>query len=500
MYKKIVFFLLIGSLIVGSAIAATGPSNLVTVVIVPPARVTPGYMSGGAGAVVASCIYDWLFRIDSTGKVAPSLVQQYTVSKDAKTWTMELHHGVKFHDGAELTAKDVIFTVDRWLNPKLGIGLYAVFNDLIEQVEQVDNYTVRFDLSRPDLSFNFKLLDYNTAVLSSSYDYENEGETHPMGTGAFKVVSYIPRVRIEFEANKDYWIKGVPYIDHLVMQFVPDMETAVAMLESGQADIITDISVDQYRKLIQDPDTNAIYITLGHHVAITMRADKEPFNDPRVREAFKLVVDRPKMLDAVMYGMGQLGNDTPFDPSSPYYDALGGITKQDIPKAKELLAEAGYPNGLDVTLYCGSNIPPVLSTVLTYQQMAKQAGINVQINTTTRDIYLAKYWLSADFKATLWGHREDLTQLLALRDTCKGPWNEGHYCNPQLDDLITKASSAVNAEDSQEYFSEIQQILHDDGPEIITFFQPYFGATSKRIVGFYLTRNWINDFRFIKLN
>jgi peptide/nickel transport system substrate-binding protein len=499
MYKKLLFILLIGCLIIAPVIsgsAAVEPPVKMT--IIPPGRLTPGFMSGGAEAIFASCVYDWLFRIVD-GDVVPSLVKEYSVSADGKTWTMQLREGVKFHDGTHLTAEDVTFTVKRWLDPDLGTALYGVFKDLIKEVEAIDEYTVRFILATADPSFNLKMLDYNAAILSSEYDYVNKGETHPMGSGAFRVSTYVPLERAELLASEDYWLKDVPYIDKLVIEFIPELETQVSMIEAGETDIITDISIDQYRRLEQNPNVTPKYITLGHHVTLTMRADKPPFDDPRIREAFKLVVDRQQMLDAVMYGLGKPGNDTPFYPDHPYYDDLGGIRQQDIEKAKELLAEAGYPNGLDVTIYCGSNIPPVLDVVLTYQQMAKAAGINVQINTTTRDIYLAKYWLPADFKATLWGHREDICQLLNLRQTCAGAWNEGHYCNEELDEFITKACSEVDEENKKEYFSKVQQILHNDGPEIILFFQPYFGATSNRIEGLQLTRNWINDYRFIRV-
>jgi peptide/nickel transport system substrate-binding protein len=313
------------------------------------------------------------------------------------------------------------------------------------------------------------------------------------------VENYVPRERATFKANPDYWMEGIPYLDTLEILFVPETETQIKMMESGQADIITDISVDQYRRLDDNANVAGEYIELAHHVPITMRTDKEPFDDPRVRKAMKLVVDREAMLESVMYGMGTLANDHPIPPFNPMYDDLGGIREQNIEKAKELLAEAGYPDGLNVTIHCGSNIPPVLDVVLTYQQMAKKAGITVEVSTATRDVYLSKYWLSAKFKATLWGHREDPTQLLNLAYKCGAPWNEGHYCNEELDKYVEQISSETDTEKRQEYFSKVQEILHEDGPSIIAFFQPYFGATSTRIEDFYLTRNWINDYRFIKL-
>ena len=304
---------------------------------------TPGYLGDGAGAIFASFVYDYLFRINGkTGVVEPSLVESYTVSPDAKVWTMKLRQGVKFHHGTAFTADDVVYTVNRWLDKKLGLIPNGVFGSLVQKIEKVDTYTVRFTLTQTDVDFNLKLLDYNTAMLAHDYDNDNLGETKPSGTGAFAVQTLIPKERVMFKANKSYWIPGVPYVDNVELVFIPDTETEIKMMESGQADIVTDISVDQYKRLNANPSTTGLFIKLGHHVPISMRTDIPPFNDVRVRTAMKLVVDRQKMLDTVMFGMGSLGNDSPIGSFHPFYDDLGGIRQRDIAKAKDLLAQAGY--------------------------------------------------------------------------------------------------------------------------------------------------------------
>jgi len=484
----------------GMAIAADNAP--VRVIIIPPVRLTPGYLGDGAGAIFASFVYDWLFRINGqTGKVEPSLVDSYTTSPDATVWTMKLRQGIKFHNGDPFNADDVVYTVNRWLDKKLGLVPNGVFGPLVKSVEKVDTYTVRFTLTQTDVDFNLKFLDYNTPMLDSRYDNDQYGETKPVGTGAFMVQSLVPKDRVEFTANKNYWIKGAPYVDKVELLFIPDTNTEIKMMQAGQADLVTDISVDQYRQLNSSSNTVGMYIKLGHHVAISMRTDMPPFNDNRVRQAMKLVVDRQKMLDTVTYGMGALGNDSPIGPFNPWYDDLGGIRQRDIPKAKELLAEAGYndKNPLSVTLYCSSNEPPELDTALVFQDMAKDAGIQIEINSSPRDIYYAKHWLKETLTATLWGHREDVTQLLRLAYMTGAPWNEGHYANPALDNNIRLATSTTDVAKRKEYFHNIQQILYDDGPAVIAFFQPYYGGTSKRVKDFYLTRNWINDYRFMKI-
>ncbi|HVP17524.1 MAG TPA: ABC transporter substrate-binding protein [Spirochaetia bacterium] len=499
--RKRILALALALLCLGSMAFAAGGAP-VRVIIIPPAALTPGHLVDGAGAIFASFVYDWLFRINGqTGKVEPSLVESYTTSPDAKVWTMKLRKGIKFHHGTVFSADDVVYTVNRWLDKKLGMAPYGVFNGLVQKVDKIDASTVRFTLTQTDVEFYLKFLDYNTPMTAHDYDNDNLGETKPSGTGAFLVDSLVPKERVEFKANKGYWVNGAPAVDSVELLFIPDTETEIKMMEAGQADVVTDLSVDQYKRLNANPNTTGLFIKLGHHVAVSMRTDMPPFNDLRVRQAMKLVVDRQKMLDTVMFGMGSPGNDTPIAPFNPFYDDLGGIRQRDVEKAKALLAEAGYTDKkpLSVTLYCSSNTPPELDVALTYQQMAKDAGIDVEISTSPRDVYYAKHWLQETFTATLWGHREDVTQLLRLAYMSKGPWNEGHYANPELDKNIQLATSTTDVAKRKEYFKNIQQILHDDGPTIISFFQPYFGATSKRITDFYLTRNWINDYRFIKL-
>ncbi len=501
MKKRFLAFVLALVSLGGMAFAAN--DSTVRVVIIPPARLTPGYLGDGAGAIFASFVYDWLFRIDGvTGKVVPSLVESYTTSADATVWTMKLHQGVTFHNGDAFTADDVVYTVNRWLDKKLGLVPNGVFGSLVKSVEKVDKYTVRFTLTQTDVDFNLKFLDYNTPMLDSHYDNDKYGETKPVGTGAFMVQTLIPKDRVEFVGNPNYWVKGAPGVSKVELLFIPDTETEIKMMEAGQADVVTDISVDQYRRLAADANTTGMYIKLGHHVPISMRTDIPPFNDNRVRTAMKLVVDRQKMLDTVTYGMGALGNDSPIGPFNPWYDDLGGIRQRDVAKAKALLAEAGYndKNPLSVTLYCSSNTPPELDTALAFQDMAKDAGIQIEISTSPRDIYYAKHWLKETLTATLWGHREDVTQLLRLAYMTGGPWNEGHYSNPELDKNIKLATSTTDVAKRKEYFHNIQKILYDDGPAIIAFFQPYYAGASKRIKDFYLTRNWINDYRFMKLS
>lgn len=503
MHKKLaltlVFTLLFTGLLVSGFTTRTQAQEPVEAVMIPAGSLTPGFLNSNAGGNIASAVYDYLFRVGQDKETVPSLVKSYELSEDATVWTMELHEGVTFHDGSSLTAEDVVYTFERLIDEDVGSALLGTLGPIIDSVEALDDHTVRFNLSRPDAGFHKKLTDYNAAVISADYNYSERGDTEPMGSGAFKVDNVTPRERVETSAFEDYWVEGAPKIDELTFLMVPEKETGVRMVSSGQADIITDLSPDQYLRLQRQDNVNTINEQYAAPIMIDLNTEEEPFEDPRVREALALTVDREALLESAGYDLGTIGNDTPIPSWHEYHDDLGGVRERDIEKAEELLEEAGYSDGVEVTLYCGSNIPPVLDVALTLQEMARPAGFTIELNTLPRDQYYAKYWLKVPMSATLWGHREDITQMLGTSLTCDASWNASHYCNEDLDKYVELASGTSDPEEKQEYFTKIQEILHEDIPALIPMFKDYLGATSDRIEDFYLTQNWINDYRFIEL-
>lgn len=503
MHKKFAFLAFVTLLFVGFLVPhlAVNAQNQqpVEAVMIPTGTLTPGFLTDNTGGNVASSVYDYLFRVNDEGKAVSSLVSSYELSENSSVWTMKLEEGVTFHDGSKLTAKDVIYTFERLIDPDVGTSLLGTFGSLIDSVEALGEYTVRFNLTRPDAGFHKKLTDYNAAILSSDYNYEERGDTEPMGSGAFKVDNVVPRERVVCSANENYWVDGAPKIDKLTFLMVPEKETAVRMVSSGQGDIISDLSPNQFLRLQNQSNVNVLNQQYAAPIMIDLNTEEKPFDDPKVRKALAYTLDRKSLLESAGFGLGTVGNDTPIPPWHEYYDELGGLRERDIEKAKQLLEEAGYSDGVEVTLYCGSNIPPVLDVVLTLQQMARPAGFKIELHTLPRDMYYSKYWLQVPMSATLWGHREDITQMLSLSLSCDASWNASHYCNEELDKFIDLASKTSDPEERQKYFTKIQEILHEDVPAIVPMFKDYLGATSDRIKGFYLTQNWINDYRFIEL-
>ena len=465
--------------------------------LIPSPLITPGAMNSANAANTSSCIYDWLFRLEGKEqKFVNSLAESVEHSKDMSRWTFKLREKVKFHHGTELTADDVLFTVDRWLQ-KLGAPIGGMFTHL-DKVEKVDRYVARFNLKRPDPDFLVKFLDYNAAILAHDYDYKTHGNTKPSGTGAFKVANYSVGQRMLLERNRDYFIPDLPKVDNLEFSFIPETQTQVMMLESGEADIIRYLGLDYVTRYQNHPTVDLQTVESAWHHTIAMRCDQPPFDDNRVRLAMKYCVDRPKMLKSAAYGYGILANDNPIWPKNIWYTDIG-MRERNIDKAKELLAQAGYPKGLDVEIFCSSNFPPALEQVLTFQEMAKDAGIIVQVRASTRDIYLAKYWQKVSCQCTDWGHRENPLDLVSVNLISTAPWNESHYKNPDFDKLVNDAMTEADPVRRKEIFKKIEILLSEEGPSIIPFFYNSFAAVRKGVKGFQVTRNMINDYRFVDM-
>lgn len=477
----------------GSSTMASEGDLAATVVVDSPTTIIPGRLTDAPGQNIADAMYERLFMLEGhgdEGERTPWLVEDYDRTTDGKKYTFRLKKGVKFHHGTEMTASDVVFTFNRIMDPDFGSPQASLFS-AVNDVTKKDKYTVVFELDRPVSDFQLKFFAYNTVILAKDFDYSEQEHS---GTGPFKLVDYKSGESLRFEKFDDYWMDGVPHVDELTIRIVPEMSTRMVMIESGDADIAPFIGLEQYERLTNSSNAKAVATESAFHTPISMRADKPPFDDPRVRKAMKYVVDREQMFASAMGGVGSLGHDHPIWEGYPWYEDMG-TRERNVEKAKELLAEAGYEDGISVDLHYGTNFPVVPATVLNYQQMAKPAGIEVNLVGSSGDVYYSKYWLKANMTCTEWIHRENPVDLLNVAFKGDGPWNESHYKNPELDEHIEGAATELDEEKRQKHFTEIQRILREDGGTIIPFFGADFSGLSQRVNDFWMTRAAAAEYR-----
>ncbi|NLV84769.1 MAG: hypothetical protein GXY60_09405 [Spirochaetales bacterium] len=339
-------------------------------------------------------------------------------------------------------------------------------------------------LSTPRPTFVYQFTDYNMAVLSSEYDYANLGETKPMGSGPFMLKQMTSKESALLERNPNYWNPELPKVDNLGIYFVADIDARVSMLESGQVDIVPFIT-----PLIKDRLASKAGISVispyQEHRFIAMVVDEKPFDDPKVRMALKYTIDPQILARSVAQtelNDGFYYNETPILNSMAEYKEIP-FRGRDIDKAKQLLSEAGYPNGVSVDLYYASDHPYGKELSQTLKELAAPAGFTINLKGYSRDVYLSQYWLNVPFSITGWGGRVDPSMLLALAFKTGGSWNESHLSNAHVDDLIDKIAAEPDFETRTQYYHELQQWFHEEGP-LLNIQVPLLIALSDKIVDY----------------
>ncbi|GLS22225.1 peptide ABC transporter substrate-binding protein [Labrys miyagiensis] len=474
----------------GSAHAATGAAGGTVRVALdqPTAAIDPVAVTDPASIGVISQVGEYLLFDDSEKGLQPALALSWEADEAARVWTFKLREGVKFHDGHVLTAKDVVSTFDRLIDPSSGSSALSAYKGLFSKgaIKALDDHTVSFTLDVPNGNFPFYVSSdvVNAVILPADYAGNFE-KTFP-GTGPFKLESFRPKQGASFVRNPDYWgEKALP--DRVEISFYNDPQAQLVALQAGQVDVIpytprTALSIGN------SANFKILSVQASSHDELHFRIDQNPFKDKRVRRALALAIDREALVKGLFRGRAIVGNDTPFAPVFPSTDTGIPQRKQDIAEAKRLLAEAGVPNGFPVTLTTerAYEIPDYAVLV---QNFAKQIGIEVTLNIEPQDAYYGQAvfgksdWLDSTFGITDYGHRgtPDIFLNATLKST--GTWNAAHFNNPAYDALLADYGAARDLKAQRLAANKIQTLLLDETPVVIAYFSQYSRITSAKVQG-----------------
>lgn len=434
--------------------------------------------------IITSWLYNNLTRVDSKFNVQPDLAESWEPNATATVWTFKLVHGVKFHSGKEMTSADAVYAINRILDPntksrgKGGLGP-------ITKVEAVDPYTVRFTLAQPVADFPSNLaLPY---ARITPKDTKLNLNTQADGTGPFVLKEFVVGEKVIVERNPNYFRKGYPRVDHVQATVYPDATAEINALKEGKTDIIWQVRPDQVALLANAQGIKVDEIATGSFVDIVMRSDQPPFNDPLVRKALKLTLDRKVIVDNVLGGHGVIGNDQSLPPNNPFYNATVKPTARDITKAKQLLAQAGHPDGLKLTMYTSDARVGMLPLALLTQQMAREAGFDINIQNVPWDVFLNTVWEKKVFYVNNWFQRPttdtSISPFFMTRDK-GGSLNDFFYSNPEVDKLLSQAQGELNTDKRKQLYGQAEAIIAEDGPAIIPFFKNNITAYRTTVSGY----------------
>jgi peptide/nickel transport system substrate-binding protein len=311
----------------------------------------PADMHSGDDAYHTFAVYNRLVDVDDNFKVLPELATEWSVSPDNLTWTFKLRQGVKFHSGKDLSSADVVYTFKRLLDPTLASGAQSVLEFLdADGIKAPDPYTVTFTTKKPVVELPVLITNKFTNIEPDGAKHADL-ELHEDGTGPFMQDQFTPNAPVRIlKKNPNYWDAGRPKSDCLRITVAQEAVAAVSAIKAGQVDLVLNVDPSVISALKGDPNVQLLQTAASNSMTIAMWVDTKPFDDNRVREALKLSVDRQAMVDTVLLGFGETGADSPVPIANPA-SYTAEAPKQDIAKAKQLLADAGYPTGLKFDMY-----------------------------------------------------------------------------------------------------------------------------------------------------
>jgi len=429
----------------------------------------------------AQQIYDRLFQQQADLSLSPLLAESLKSNEDATVWTLKLKKGVTFHDGTPFTADDVLWTVSLVADPDSASEAASIIEPIdLGATKKISDHEIEFRLNRPIGDFA-RLLGAKALLIVPNGQSEFTAET-ANGTGPFKMEEFLIGERTVLTANEEYHA-GRPNVDTLEMIQIPDNTARLNALQGGQVDAMIFLEYPQAKALESDDSVQLIRGPGSVTVPFTMRIDEAPFNDPKVREAFKLAVDRQQMVDNVLLGFGRVGNDV-FGDGYPSFNQSLEQREYDPERAKELLSEAGYPDGLTVTLYTADAGPGMKESATALKEQASAAGIDIQLETLDTAEYFANdLYLSAPFYQSFWSEAfENVAQGALLPDS---PYNET-YWSPDGSDWAERFREAqgIAADDERNaIYGQLQEELWAEGGYIIWGFGDLVDAASPKVKG-----------------
>jgi len=428
-------------------------------------------------------VAEYLTYTDGENITRPYLLESWEASEDLLTWTLNLRQRIDFSNGDKFTADDVVFTMSQWLDEDVGSSILGLMSYLSpENIEKVDCYTVQLHLNKPEIAVPEHLFHYPAMVLNSK-TFEGDFLKAPDGTGPYTLEDFKEGERVLVKRRNDYWQMGadcdpLPYLD--AIEFIDmgeDMTAWVAAIEAGEVDVLEEgdtSTVDTFLALQDDPNIVQQPVPTAQTRVLRMRVDLEPWEDEDVRMALKLCQDHQKILDLAYFGEGLVGQDFHVYQLHPEY-CEKPIPEYNPEKAKQLLADAGYEDGLDVELSVGSGWPDIVSYAEILKEDAKAGGFNITINTMPNSQYWDQ-WTEVDLGITPWTHRPLGTMVLNLayigdEDGEPVPWNESRWVDDEFSDLLDEANGTLDVAARRDIFCELEQIQYDRGSIGIPFWK-----------------------------
>jgi peptide/nickel transport system substrate-binding protein len=472
-----------------------------------PRMVDPATYSWNEMANQTRPICEYLTMLGPDNVVRPMLLESWTPSPDLKTWILRVRPQVMWHNGEELHAEHVAWNLRRWSDPALGssnLGL-STFSALTEltgardrdgkfqrrqranAVEVLDAHTLRLNLAQAVLSVPEDCAEFTTPIVHPSF--RPPWSSNPIGTGPYTLAQLrvaercvLRRVTRTTDGKPFRYWGGEVFLDEIHF-YNFEQENQVAALASGSIDLIYELNVDQLELAESIPGARIASVESAQTLCLRMQVDARPFDDIRVRRAIVKAADNAAIKRLVFGDHGSVAGNFHVAPIHPEYFPLPGVAR-DVAGARQLLKEAGYARGLDITIAVGNNDGPWHQAACeALRDQLKDAGVNLHVNVLPPTRYW-EVWNKVPFGVTAWSHRPLGTMALAEAYRTGAAWNETHFSDPEFDRALAEAEATFDTAQRRAKMQRVEQLLQDAAVMVQPLWRPVFGLASERVHGY----------------
>ncbi len=435
--------------------------------------------------------FETLLTFDDQYKLTTDGLAESVTADSPTQYTIKLRKGVEFQNAKTMTADDVIYSLQRIGTEANGLtGFAATASMDIGAIKKIDKYTVQIPLKTADSTIPQTLASYTFGIVPVGYKAYSGDPSTQIGTGPYKLKSFSPGQESVSELNANYWGDG-PYFDTVTITDFADATAQVHALLGGQIDAMTDLPASQIN-VLKAQQMNALISKTGGWVPLCMAIDMAPFNDPKVRQAMRLIVDRQQIIDQILSGYGSVANDlySPFDEG---YDSSLPQRTQDLAQAKSLLKSAGQ-DGLTVDLHTTNGASGMVDLATVFATQAKGAGVTINVKNDPN--YYGDSYLKLAFSVDFWGTRGYLNQV-QQGSLPTSPYNETHWPPTSGDgstfgSLYQQALAATDDTKRVDLEHQMQKLEYDNGGYIIPFFNDLIDGYSSKVQGLTPSKGTLN--------
>jgi len=445
---------------------------------------------------VAKSFYQGLFGLDKDMQLENVLAESYSVSADGMVYTVNLRHGVKFQDGTDFDAAAVKANLDRASNPRNSLKRYNLYKN-IAKTDVADAYTVKITLKQPFSAFINILAHPATAMISPAalQKYGNDIGFHPVGTGPYELEAWNQTDYVKVKRFAGYWQQGLPKLDSITWRPVVDNNTRAAMLQTGEAQFAFPIPYEQAEVLKRNSKLELVASPSIMQRYISMNVTQKPFDNPKVREAINYAINRPALVKVAFAGFATPA--TGVVPPTIAYSQDYQPWPYDPAKARELLKEAGYPQGFSTTLWSSHNHSTAQKVLQFTQQQLAQVGIKVQVTAMDAGQRAAEVEAKGQAQSgvrmfyTGWSASTGeadwaLSPLFASWNWPPTQFNTAFYSNPQVDKDLAEALKTTDAAEKEQLYKQAQDLIWQESPWVPLVVEKLVSAHNKKLTGFFI--------------